>query len=173
MKTPSPVLSLWLAALFLTFTPLAQAAKVSLPNAFPGDWQSFGRAVITPGQGSVTVANGFIADLAPKGDSVMSFRARAPKDAPQVQRFGWTFRVGDKVLQTQNNYQKEVFNGDIGKVHEINEPARVALTAARLAAIRGLTPTEFSQTTTSNARALFRLPGDRVLSSPPAFGTKD
>jgi exodeoxyribonuclease V alpha subunit len=46
------------------------------------------------------------------------------KDGPQVQRLGWTFRVGDKVLQTQNNYQKEVFNGDIGKVHEINEPAR-------------------------------------------------
>jgi exodeoxyribonuclease V alpha subunit len=44
--------------------------------------------------------------------------------AAQVQRFGWTFRVGDKVLQTQNNYPKEVFNGDIGKVHEINEPAR-------------------------------------------------
>jgi exodeoxyribonuclease V alpha subunit len=46
------------------------------------------------------------------------------KDGPQVQRFGWTFRVGDKVLQTQNDYQKEVFNGDIGKVYEVNEPAR-------------------------------------------------
>jgi exodeoxyribonuclease V alpha subunit len=35
---------------------------------------------------------------------------------PEVAREGWTFRVGDKVLQTVNNYQKEVFNGDIGRV---------------------------------------------------------
>lgn len=35
---------------------------------------------------------------------------------PEVERFGSTFRVGDKVLQTVNNYQKEVFNGDIGRV---------------------------------------------------------
>jgi exodeoxyribonuclease V alpha subunit len=39
---------------------------------------------------------------------------------PEVQRFGWTFRVGDKVIQTVNNYQKEVFNGDIGRVSLIN-----------------------------------------------------
>jgi exodeoxyribonuclease V alpha subunit len=38
---------------------------------------------------------------------------------PEVQRFGWNFRVGDKVLQTVNNYQKEVFNGDIGRVSTI------------------------------------------------------
>ncbi|HOW67013.1 MAG TPA: ATP-dependent RecD-like DNA helicase [Verrucomicrobiota bacterium] len=31
-----------------------------------------------------------------------------------IQRFGWQFRVGDKVIQTENNYDKEVFNGDIG-----------------------------------------------------------
>src|SRR5205823_12630883 len=46
----------------------------------------------------------------------------------EVQRFGWTFRVGDKVLQTQNNYQREVFNGDIGRVVAIDESER-ALTA--------------------------------------------
>src|SRR5262249_19584704 len=34
----------------------------------------------------------------------------------EVQRYGWTFRVGDKVMQTANNYQKEVFNGDIGRI---------------------------------------------------------
>ena len=44
-----------------------------------------------------------------------------PLDGPEVARFGWTFRVGDKVLQTQNNYQKEVFNGDIGRVSRIDE----------------------------------------------------
>ncbi|MHB1425037.1 MAG: SF1B family DNA helicase RecD2 [Gemmataceae bacterium] len=43
------------------------------------------------------------------------------KNGPQVQRFGWTFRGGDKVMQTHNNYQKEVFNGDIGRVVAIDE----------------------------------------------------
>jgi exodeoxyribonuclease V alpha subunit len=38
------------------------------------------------------------------------------KSTGQIERFGWTFRVGDKVLQTVNNYQKEVFNGDIGRI---------------------------------------------------------
>lgn len=35
---------------------------------------------------------------------------------PEKTLFGQTFRVGDKVMQTQNNYDKEVFNGDIGFV---------------------------------------------------------
>lgn len=30
------------------------------------------------------------------------------------------FAVGDKVIQTRNNYEKEVFNGDIGKVIDLN-----------------------------------------------------
>jgi exodeoxyribonuclease V alpha subunit len=38
----------------------------------------------------------------------------------QVERFGWAFRVGDKVLQTQNDYNKEVFNGDIGRIADID-----------------------------------------------------
>jgi exodeoxyribonuclease V alpha subunit len=43
---------------------------------------------------------------------------------PKVQRFGWTFRVGDKVMQTHNNYQKGVFNGDIGRISAINGTER-------------------------------------------------
>ncbi|MBN1565753.1 MAG: ATP-dependent RecD-like DNA helicase [Anaerolineae bacterium] len=30
---------------------------------------------------------------------------------------GTLFRVGDKVIQTRNNYEKDVFNGDIGRVY--------------------------------------------------------
>jgi exodeoxyribonuclease V alpha subunit len=43
-----------------------------------------------------------------------------PGDEPEISRFGVTFRSGDKVLQTVNNYQKEVFNGDIGRVKRID-----------------------------------------------------
>src|SRR5205823_4369661 len=47
-----------------------------------------------------------------------------PRGGPEVERFGWKFRVGDKVLQTQNNYSKDVFNGDVGRVAAIDEGAR-------------------------------------------------
>ncbi len=44
----------------------------------------------------------------------------------EVERFGLTFRSGDKVIQTRNNYEKEVFNGDIGVVGDIeSEPLRM------------------------------------------------
>ena len=36
---------------------------------------------------------------------------------------GRSFRVGDKVMQTRNNYEKEVFNGDIGFVRAIDDNA--------------------------------------------------
>ena len=39
---------------------------------------------------------------------------------PKVTRYGWTFAPGDKVIQTVNNYDKEVFNGDIGRVKSID-----------------------------------------------------
>ena len=42
------------------------------------------------------------------------------QDEPRVERFGWQFRVRDKVIQTENNYEKEVFNGDIGRIKAIN-----------------------------------------------------
>jgi exodeoxyribonuclease V alpha subunit len=32
-----------------------------------------------------------------------------------------TFRVGDKVMQTRNNYEKDVFNGDIGRLQSIDD----------------------------------------------------
>jgi exodeoxyribonuclease V alpha subunit len=37
-----------------------------------------------------------------------------------VERFGWRFQRGDKVIQTENNYDKDVFNGDIGIVEKID-----------------------------------------------------
>jgi exodeoxyribonuclease V alpha subunit len=43
---------------------------------------------------------------------------------PEVDKFGWQFRRGDKVLQTVNNYDKDVFNGDIGKITRIDPVER-------------------------------------------------
>ncbi len=36
-----------------------------------------------------------------------------------IERFGYKYRVGDKVMQIENDYDKEVFNGDIGLVKSI------------------------------------------------------
>ncbi len=37
-----------------------------------------------------------------------------PTTGPVVQRFGWSFALHDKVMQIENDYDKEVYNGDIG-----------------------------------------------------------
>lgn len=44
----------------------------------------------------------------------------------EIERFNVTFRVGDKVIQTHNNYDKEVFNGDIGHIAAIDpDPVKI------------------------------------------------
>lgn len=40
---------------------------------------------------------------------------------PCVERYGRRFRLGDRVLQVRNNYDKNVFNGDIGIIRAIDE----------------------------------------------------
>jgi exodeoxyribonuclease V alpha subunit len=37
-----------------------------------------------------------------------------------VEKFGWRFQIGDKIIQTENDYDKDVFNGDIGIVERID-----------------------------------------------------
>ena len=44
----------------------------------------------------------------------------ARADEPVVEKFGWQFRPRDKVIQTENDYDKDVFNGDIGQVLKID-----------------------------------------------------
>ena len=47
---------------------------------------------------------------------------------PSIERFGFTYRVGDKVMQISNNYEKETFNGDIGFITAIDaEEAEVTI----------------------------------------------
>src|SRR5262249_34907548 len=43
---------------------------------------------------------------------------------PSVEKFGWQFRLRDKVIQTENNYDKDVFNGDIGQIARIDPVER-------------------------------------------------
>ena len=46
---------------------------------------------------------------------------------PELHRGGYTYRPGDKVMQIKNNYDKEVFNGDIGTVEKIDIDERTLI----------------------------------------------
>jgi exodeoxyribonuclease V alpha subunit len=43
-----------------------------------------------------------------------------PPTNKSINRFGWTYGVGDKVMQIENNYEKNVYNGDIGIIQNIS-----------------------------------------------------
>jgi exodeoxyribonuclease V alpha subunit len=42
-----------------------------------------------------------------------------PPGEIRIERFGWTFCPGDKVMQIENDYDKEVYNGDLGVVSRV------------------------------------------------------
>ena len=46
-----------------------------------------------------------------------------PAGERKVERFGWTFAPGDKVMQTENDYDREVYNGDIGHLDDVDPEA--------------------------------------------------
>lgn len=54
--------------------------------------------------------------LNPPGENRVEYRA-----------YGLLFREGDKILQTTNNYDKEVFNGDIGRILKIDITEKTVL----------------------------------------------
>jgi exodeoxyribonuclease V alpha subunit len=43
-----------------------------------------------------------------------------PPGELRVERFGWTFCPGDKVMQLANDYDREVYNGDLGVISDID-----------------------------------------------------
>lgn len=47
-------------------------------------------------------------------------QALNPPGDHRVERFGWTFAPGDKVMQVENDYDREVYNGDLGLVRRVD-----------------------------------------------------
>ena len=43
-----------------------------------------------------------------------------PAGERKVERFGWTFAPGDKVMQIENDYDREVYNGDVGRIEDVD-----------------------------------------------------
>ena len=46
-----------------------------------------------------------------------------PASDRKVERFGWTFAPGDKIMQIENDYDKDVYNGDIGYIDDVDPDA--------------------------------------------------
>lgn len=43
-----------------------------------------------------------------------------PPSELSINRFGWSYSIGDKIMQIENNYEKNVYNGDIGIIKDIS-----------------------------------------------------
>ncbi len=46
-------------------------------------------------------------------------------DGPTMMYAGAQYQIGDRVMQLRNNYDKHVFNGDIGVIESINEEGKI------------------------------------------------
>jgi ATP-dependent exoDNAse (exonuclease V) alpha subunit len=84
---------------------VVRLVKERIPGRFKVDPKS-DIQVLTPMNRSVLGARNL--------NQVLQTALNPANDGPDVQRFGWTFRVGDRVIQTENDYNRNVFNGDLG-----------------------------------------------------------
>ena len=50
-------------------------------------------------------------------------QALNPPGELRVERFGWSFCPGDKVMQVANDYEREIFNGDLGVIAGLDREA--------------------------------------------------
>ena len=57
-------------------------------------------------------------------DIFMRGRGKVTMPKECLRRSGFAYRADDKVMQIKNNYDKEVFNGDIGMIESVNETDR-------------------------------------------------
>ena len=62
--------------------------------------------------------------LGAKQLNILLQKAQNPNLNQAIERFGQRFAPGDKVLQTVNNYDKNVFNGDLGFITRIDTEQR-------------------------------------------------
>jgi len=90
---------------------IVRLVKERIPNRFGFDPKK-DIQVLTPMNRSVLGARNL--------NQVLQTALNPGDGGPEVQRFGWTFRLGDRVIQTENDYNRDVFNGDLGVIESIN-----------------------------------------------------
>ena len=106
---------------------IVELVKTKLPNYYHVDSKQI--QVLTPMQRGVVGAinlNLALQEALNPTETEVFMRGRGavmmPKDT--LRRSGFAFRAEDKVMQIKNNYDKEVFNGDIGIVESVNAEDR-------------------------------------------------
>lgn len=85
--------------------------------------------VLTPMQRGVVGATNLNLSLQealnpPEHEIFMRGRGTVTVQKECLRRSGFAFRAEDKVMQIKNNYDKEVFNGDIGMIESVNAEDR-------------------------------------------------
>lgn len=106
---------------------IVQLVKEKLPGYYrvePSQIQ-----VLTPMQKGVIGATNLNLALQealnpPEHDIFIKGRGRVTMPRKCLHRSGYAFREDDRVMQIKNNYDKEVFNGDIGRIVSVNEADR-------------------------------------------------
>ena len=92
---------------------IVRLVKHNLPRYYKTTWNHI--QVLTPMQkgiaGATNLNQALQEALNPQGDG--------------LRRGGYLFRTGDKVMQIRNNYEKEIFNGDIGTIESVDLQERV------------------------------------------------
>ena len=91
---------------------IVRLVKERLPRAYRGSPDRI--QVLTPMQRGVVGA----ANL-----NLLLQQALNPS-GPSLNRGGYTYRQGDRVMQQRNNYDKDVFNGDLGYIREVDTDER-------------------------------------------------
>ena len=106
---------------------IVKLVQENLPNYYhvePSQIQ-----VLTPMQRGVVGATNLNLSLQealnpPEHDIFMRGRGKVTMPKECLRRSGYAFRADDKVMQIKNNYDEEVFNGDIGIIESVNETDR-------------------------------------------------
>ena len=55
-----------------------------------------------------------------EGDGAIKEVATQISPSRPFERFGWTFAPGDKIMQIENDYDQNVYNGDIGYSDDVD-----------------------------------------------------
>ncbi len=95
---------------------IVSLCKDEIPNTYALDAYRDIQVIAPMYKGTVGIANLNVVLQGSLNDS-----------ADEIIRNGKAYRVGDKVLQTRNNYDKDVYNGDIGRVRVLDRESQEML----------------------------------------------
>ena len=97
-------------------TRLIEVVSERIPNTFGFDWMRDVQVIAPMYRGACGVDA-----LNARLRETLGYGGR------EVQRGGETYRAGDRVLQTRNDYERSVFNGDMGTITRVTENGQVVV----------------------------------------------